>query len=122
MNYLTNYYKNKCEILEQRIHQLTRLVEMAAPMPTELEMPTSMADNTQAPQTPPIRERDRGNGGRDGELSPGYEGPHKKGPKSKEWRKWISNPANYHRSNPHKVGSDEFYQWEWEYYEQPPGP
>jgi len=119
MNYLTNYYKNKCEILEQRIHQLTRLVEMSAPMPTELEMPAPMEADA---QTPPAREGDRGNGGRPDGLSPGYNKPHEKGPKSKEWRQWISNPANYHKNNPHKVGSEEFYRWEWDYYNNPPGP
>ena len=61
-------------------------------------------------------------GGMGDGLAPGYEAPHKKGWKSKEWQEWIKQPGHWHRSNPHKFGSKEFYQWEWDYYEQPPGP
>jgi hypothetical protein len=127
MDYLTNYYKNRCEQLQEHINKLEFMVEAAiaasaeaAPVPASDVSPASavVAPPSGPPQQEPGRKPNEPMQG-DG-LAPGYEKPHKKGPKSKEWQQWISQPGHWHKNNPHRFGTPQFYQWEWEYYEVPP--
>lgn len=107
-------------MLQEQVNRLQKLIEMSAPIPTELQMATVAEPPAQNPPQQGGQQNQEGNGGRGDGLSEGWEDPFKKGPNSKEWKKWISNPKNYHRNNPHPVGTPKFYQWEWEYYETPP--
>lgn len=135
MNYLTNYYKNLSEQLKVRyvelqrflaedmeyqgdvVSQPTDMMAKGGPRPSSPVPPTQQQEpgkQSEKPKNPP--------GGRGDGLSEGWKGPHEKGPTSKEWQEWIKKPGNWHSLNPHPYGSPEFYKWEWEYYETPPGP
>jgi|LakMenEpi03Aug12_release.lakeMendotaPanAssembly.Ray.scaffolds.fasta_scaffold335385_1 hypothetical protein len=128
MNYVTNYYKNLSEQLSQRVNHLQNLIEEITTKGTFTgnkdggkESPMSsgmMYRSEKAPPPPPPpagRQPMQGDG-----LAPGYEKPHKQGPKSKEWREWVEKNGHWHSNNPHKFGTPAWYQWEWEYYEVPP--
>lgn len=124
MDYVTQYYKNLSEQLSARVNYLQNLVEEMTSQGTFSGAKDSGKTTTgtftmqQTEKAPPPRKP----GGRGDGLSQGYEGPHGKGPKSKEWRDWVGKPGNWHVLNPHKYGTPEFYQWEWDYYQTPPGP
>ena len=124
MDYLTNYYKNQCEVLQSKFNKLQMIIESIAIQPTLFGEPEALGaeDTNYSPQTIiPGGHPSNNQGGGDG-LRPGWEKPFEKGWNSDEWKKWISTPPNYHKTNPHKFGTPAFYKWEWEYYEQPPGP
>lgn len=148
MNYLTNYYKNLSEQLKVRYVELQRFLaedmeyqgdvtsqptNMMAkgggrppmPGPTPSNYPPTNPRPNKAPIQQPGKQSEKPKnppGGRGDGLSEGWKGPHEKGPTSKEWQEWIKQPGNWHKLNPHPYGSPQFYRWEWEYYQQPPGP
>ncbi len=127
MDYLTNYYKNLSEQLSAKVNYLQNLVEEITTQGTFSGgknfgmMPAEIQTMQQTEKVPPPKQKQPPGGRGDG-LAEGYEKPHKKGPTSEEWKKWVSQPGRWHVLNPHPYGSPEFYQWEWDYYQQPPGP
>jgi hypothetical protein len=138
MNYLTNYYKHRCEILQEKVNYLNYLLEnVQSTMAPELDAtmvqsPPQSQPPTQKPptQTPPSsKPRERAPGkphptnkdGRPGDgLAPGFNDKWK--PDSKEWREWIQQNGHYHQNNPYPFGSEQWFAWEYEYYKYPPGP
>lgn len=52
MDYITRHYKNRCEILQERVNYLKNLLEMEAPVPTEMT-PAEMAEPSAIEQTAP---------------------------------------------------------------------
>jgi hypothetical protein len=141
MNHLTNYYKNLSEQLTARYVQLQRFLaedmdgQDVVSRPTDMlskvgQVPPGPGPNydpskVQTPKKPGGQSPDKPkhpSGGRGDGLSKGWEDPFKKGPNSKEWKEWARKPGNWHVLNPYNYDTPEFFQWEWEYYQQPPGP
>lgn len=133
MNYLTNYYKHRCEILQEQINRLNFLLEnVQSSMAAEIDMGATQAPPQNQPpsQTPPsskpkekehVKPHPSNKDGMPGDgLAPGFKDKWKES--DEEFRRWIQQKGHYHQNNPHPFGSEQWFAWEYEYYKHPPGP
>jgi len=101
MNHLTNLYKHKCEQLQEQINNLTKMLNEAnAPTPLpqidsgdqkqDSAMQMTSTQTTQASNIPVC--------------------PYEIG--SYGWERWVVQPGNYHKDNPHPFGSKKWYNYE----------
>ena len=129
MNYLTNYYKHRCEILQEKVNYLNHLLEnVQSTMAPELDATMVQTPPQSQPpsQTPPQKPRymDPHPSNKDGMpgdgLAPGFKDKWK--PTDDAWKEWIRQKGHYHQINPYPFGSEQWEAWEYEHYSHPPGP
>lgn len=126
MNYVTNYYKNLSEQLQEKVNVLNYKLKLLTEDPfygdNELNDPDSGLSQKRPVQTPPPSGGAGGQEPREGpitipnDIQPGYEEPHKGGP-GMGWSEFIRSKGG-HKENPYPWGSKEWTIWEWNYYQR----
>jgi hypothetical protein len=128
MNYITNYYKNLSEQLQEKVNVLNYKLRLLTEDPFYGD--DNIIDDPDHPLNTPRKPAGvpGGLGGFDGQepreapvpvtpdIKPGYEQPHKGGP-GMQWSDWIRSKGG-HKGNPHRYGSKEWTIWEWNYYQR----
>jgi hypothetical protein len=124
MNYITNYYKNLSEQLQEKVNVLNYKLRLLTEDPPfgddELSDPESPINVPRKPGQVPggFGNQEPGEivGPIKPNIEPGFEGPHKGGP-GMEWSEWLRVNGG-HKENPNKWGTKEWVIWEWNYYQR----
>lgn len=124
MNYVTNYYKNLSEQLQEKVNVLNYKLKLLTegegweeaentvePPPSSPRIPPLLNDNKPVTVTPQGTPHDESQ-----PLPDGWQGPHRGGSGPK-WKQWVRQNGHWHTSNPYPFGTPAWYQWEWSWYE-----
>jgi hypothetical protein len=129
MNYITNYYKNLSEQLQEKVNVLNyKLRQLNEESSTEYEDPaedsnriptsarTASFSGDRAINDNPVTAKPPGSPANPGDLPIGWPRAHQGGP-GPIWRKWVNQDGHWHADNPYRYGTPEWYKWEWSWYD-----